>query len=191
MINEQNLILTVVSICVKKLSHYHKDMKTNTINNYLPKLDETDLECVLCTCILFNPVTVPCGHSFCQTCLARLFDHSPYCPVCRSSLGEMFAQHTQSSKQMSIDKTLQCIILSQFGELYQEKKKLLDDEMLRSARIGQCESEEIPIFICTVGFPGMPCPLHIFEPRYRLMMRRSIENNSRRFGICAPMGESG
>ena len=39
--------------------------------------------------LLFQPVTVPCGHSFCRECLARLFDHSPYCPVCRASLGEV------------------------------------------------------------------------------------------------------
>ena len=37
-------------------------------------------------------MTTPCGHTFCQTCLARLFDHSPYCPVCRSPLGEVSPQ---------------------------------------------------------------------------------------------------
>ena len=30
----------------------------------------------------------------------------------------------------------------------------------------------------------MPCPLHVFEPRYRLMMRRTIETESRSFGMC-------
>ncbi|XP_003390543.2 PREDICTED: LON peptidase N-terminal domain and RING finger protein 3-like [Amphimedon queenslandica] len=36
-------------------------------------------------------------------------------------------------------------------------------------------------------FPAMTCPLHIFEPKYRLMMRRCIETNSRRFGMCVPL----
>ena len=31
-----------------------------------------------------------------------------------------------------------------------------------------------------------PCPLHIFEPRYRLMMRRTIESGQRRFGMVLP-----
>jgi hypothetical protein len=29
----------------------------------------------------------------------------------------------------------------------------------------------VPIFICTNAFPSVPCPLFIYEPRYRLMVR--------------------
>lgn len=43
---------------------------------------------------------------------------------------------------------------------------------------------EIPIFICVLTLPCCPCPLHIFEPRYRLMMRRTVETQSRTFGMC-------
>lgn len=41
----------------------------------------------------------------------------------------------------------------------------------------------IPVFICTTAFPGVPCPLFVYEPRYRLMVRRSIETGDRKFGI--------
>lgn len=35
---------------------------------------------------------------------------------------------------------------------------------------------ELPLFpLNTVLFPGMPLPLHIFEPRYKVMINRSIE----------------
>ena len=54
------------------------------------------------------------------------------------------------------------------------------------SRVGLSEVEEIPIFILTIGYPSISAPLHVFEPRYRLMIRRCIESNSRRFGICAP-----
>ncbi len=37
---------------------------------------------------------------------------------------------------------------------------------------------ETPIFMCTLAFPGMPTILHVFEPRYRLMIRRCIESSS-------------
>ena len=56
-----------------------------------------------------------------------------------------------------------------------------------SLRIGINEEEPLPIFVCTMTFPAMTCPLHIFEPKYRLMMRRCIETNSRRFGMCTPL----
>lgn len=38
---------------------------------------------------LDRPVTVACGHSFCQDCLSRSFDHTPFCPICRAPLGEV------------------------------------------------------------------------------------------------------
>eukprot|EP01050_Picozoa_sp_SAG11_P014304 SAG11_NODE_1745_length_4334_cov_2.520425_2_plen_293_part_01 len=48
----------------------------------------------------------------------------------------------------------------------------------------------LPIFICSLALPGVACPLHIFEPRYRLMMRRCIESGERRFGMCLPSDDT-
>lgn len=42
----------------------------------------------------------------------------------------------------------------------------------------------MPIFVCTMAFPTIPCPLHVFEPRYRLMIRRSMETGTKQFGMC-------
>ena len=53
-------------------------------------------------------------------------------------------------------------------------------------RAGMSELVELPIFVCTLVCPGLHCPLHVFEPRYRLMIRRCIENGSKRFGMCCP-----
>ena len=35
-----------------------------------------------------------------------------------------------------------------------------------------------------MSFPNVPCPLHVFEPRYRLMIRRCMEVGTREFGMC-------
>lgn len=44
-------------------------------------------------------------------------------------------------------------------------------------------SFELPLFpLNVVLFPGMPLPLHIFEPRYRLMIGRCLESD-RTFGV--------
>ncbi|CAD7928600.1 unnamed protein product [Amoebophrya sp. A120] len=51
------------------------------------------------------------------------------------------------------------------------------------------EEEEqtwIPIFKCSIAVPGVNCGLHVFEPRYRLMMRRCMDNTDtakRTFGM--------
>jgi len=33
-------------------------------------------------------------------------------------------------------------------------------------------------------FPMLECPLHVFEPRYKLMMRRCLDSPQRSFGMC-------
>jgi len=54
---------------------------------------------------------------------------------------------------------------------------------LRDARILRLRDVEIPLFpLHTVLCPGIALPLHIFEPRYRLMVERCVES-SVPFGI--------
>lgn len=45
-------------------------------------------------------------------------------------------------------------------------------------------TKSVPIFVCTMAYPTVPCPLHVFEPRYRLMIRRCMETGTRQFGMC-------
>ena len=44
-------------------------------------------------------------------------------------------------------------------------------------------TERLPLFpLEVVLFPGMPLPLHIFEPRYKVMIRRCLEHQQE-FGV--------
>ncbi|XP_041341010.1 LON peptidase N-terminal domain and RING finger protein 3 isoform X3 [Pyrgilauda ruficollis] len=45
-------------------------------------------------------------------------------------------------------------------------------------------NKNVPIFVCTMAYPTVPCPLHIFEPCYRLMIRRCMETGTKQFGMC-------
>lgn len=49
----------------------------------------------------------------------------------------------------------------------------------------------LPIFVCALALPGIALPLHIFEPRYRLMMRRSMESGKKVFGMCVYVNSNG
>src|SRR5713226_10172925 len=50
-------------------------------------------------------------------------------------------------------------------------------------------AERIPLFpLEVVLFPGTPLPLHIFEPRYKLMVRRCLENHEI-FGVSLTRSE--
>ncbi|KAG7252976.1 hypothetical protein CRUP_036726, partial [Coryphaenoides rupestris] len=66
------------------------------------------------------------------------------------------------------------------GNELAERKKIHEEEMKELSNLNQ----EVPIFVCTMAFPTIPCPLHVFEPRYRLMIRRSMETGTKQFGMC-------
>ena len=49
----------------------------------------SDLTCSICHDICYPPVSIPCGHSFCQECLQWWLDHSSSlasCPTCRQKV---------------------------------------------------------------------------------------------------------
>lgn len=39
--------------------------------------------------------------------------------------------------------------------------------------------------MCTNAFPGVACPLFVYEPRYRLLARRCLQSIGRKFAIAA------
>jgi Lon protease-like protein len=43
--------------------------------------------------------------------------------------------------------------------------------------------KDLPLFVCTLSFPTMPTFLHVFEPRYRLMIRRVLASGNGKFGM--------
>lgn len=138
-------------------------------------VDPADVECSLCMRLFLEPVTTPCGHTFCLQCLERCLDHNPKCPLCKEELSEYLER-----RQFSQTVLLKTLI-----------HKLLPSELIDRQKIHQEEMDElsnlnksVPIFVCTMAFPTVPCPLHIFEPCYRLMIRRCRETGTNRFGMC-------
>ncbi|CAD7703702.1 unnamed protein product, partial [Ostreobium quekettii] len=132
--------------------------------------DVDDLECVLCLKLLCEPVTTPCGHSFCSQCLQRSLDHSNKCPCCRTVL--------HLSQELVVSVTLKNIVQKSFPELYAERLK----EMADPSAASSSGSAILPLFVLTTLMPGEKMALNIFEPRYRLMVRR-VMSGSRRFGM--------
>lgn len=49
----------------------------------------------------------------------------------------------------------------------------------------ETDPDALPIFVCSIALPDTKMPLHIFEPRYRLMIERCLQG-SREFGVCIP-----
>jgi Lon protease-like protein len=131
-----------------------------------------ELECQVCYQIMLDPLTTSCGHTFCRRCFSRAMDHSHHCPMCRRPLP--FAANQQAEPS---NKRISNLIETLFPDLLATRRLLAAQEDVFD------EETSLPIFPCTLAYPGMPTFLHIFEPRYRLMIRRCIENGSRKFGM--------
>ncbi|XP_066517577.1 LON peptidase N-terminal domain and RING finger protein 2 [Hoplias malabaricus] len=138
-------------------------------------LDSSDMECSLCMRLFYEPVTTPCGHMFCLKCLERCLDHNPNCPLCKENISEYLAARGYN-KTFLMEEVLQRFL----SEELEERRKVHEEEMKELSNL----NVEVPIFVCTMAFPTIPCPLHVFEPRYRLMIRRAMETGTKQFGMC-------
>ncbi|XP_008587353.1 PREDICTED: LON peptidase N-terminal domain and RING finger protein 3 isoform X2 [Galeopterus variegatus] len=141
----------------------------------LASFDASDLECSLCMRLFYEPVTTPCGHTFCLKCLERCLDHNPKCPLCKDGLSQCLA-----SRKYSKNVIMEELIAKFLPEEFKERRQLYEEEMEELSNL----NKNVPIFVCTMAYPTVPCPLHIFEPCYRLMIRRCIETGTRQFGMC-------
>ena len=159
--------------------------------------DNDDLNCVLCFKLLYEPVALSCGHTFCKQCLLRSLDHSNRCPTCR-------AITFLSPMNVCVNVALNGFIMSHFPDQYRERK--MENVECEMQRLGTPESSDaedigavgnlsgtgatrqrdattlIPLFVLDSLMPRQRISLNIFEPRYRLLIRRSM-NSSRTFGM--------
>lgn len=128
-----------------------------------------DAECSLCLKLLYEPVTTPCGHTFCSPCLARSYDHANKCPMCRTVL------HVG---QLPVSIVFKNLLERSFPEEY-EARRLEEAETTPAA----AEPSSLPLFVMSPMLPGERMALNVFEPRYRLMVRR-VMAGARRFGMA-------
>ncbi|KAK7055012.1 LON peptidase N-terminal domain and RING finger protein 3 [Halocaridina rubra] len=144
--------------------------------------DKNEFECTLCFRYLYQPVTTPCGHCFCRTCLDRCLDHSTNCPLCKTSIKVYLAERRSAITEF-VEVAMQTVMPSECVD----RRRQHEEELEELANAGKDRHHEIPIFVATIAIPTITCPLHVFEPRYRLMIRRCMESGTREFGMCLPM----
>ncbi len=129
-----------------------------------------NLECSLCLSLICEPITTACGHSFCRVCLVKsLSRHKKKCPTCREVC------------HISAENAAENIMIKNIA--------MALDSALYAARLVEFQAEKrtwntlYPIFYYNSAmFPGSRLSLHLFEPRYKLMMQRVV-NSSRAFAF--------
>ncbi|XP_059469397.1 LON peptidase N-terminal domain and RING finger protein 3 [Neocloeon triangulifer] len=183
--SRQNVVHGIIDRVLKAAELLKSNAKTDKKNTELLAkqtvcpAEPIDFECVLCSRTLWRPVTTQCGHTYCWTCLDRCIDYSHPCPLCMSPLTEGVAGNERSVSDF-VEKALSLLLPEEY-----ELRKLQEQEQTSEPH------RRVPVFVCTTGFPGIPCPLFIYEPRYRLMIRRAVENGNRQFGMAAYLESEG
>lgn len=136
-----------------------------------------ELDCILCCRLLWKPVTTPCGHTYCWMCLDRCLDYSSACPLCVTSLADYLAS-SQKTVTDFVERALKAVAPAEYTS------RAVSHQLELVQGLGLLENEQIAVFICTTAFPYVACPLFVYEPRYRLMVRRCVESGMRQFGIA-------
>lgn len=139
----------------------------------------SEADCKVCYAIFYDPVTTTCGHTYCRPCLQRTLDIHPSCPLCRRGLSANTYFRAESSPA---NKRLGRILETLWPYEVQARRDAVRAEDLARETESRCD---VPIFVCTVSLPTIPTVLHIFEPRYRLMIQRAMQGN-RTFGMVLP-----
>ncbi|KAF4123196.1 ATP-dependent protease La (LON) domain [Geosmithia morbida] len=138
----------------------------------------SEMDCQVCYGLFCDPLTTACGHTFCRSCLQRILDHSQYCPICRRRLPmNPMLNRTACPSNSTLSRMIDAFWAD---ELVQRRKTIAADQDL-----GHGGDYDIALFVCTMAFPMMPTFLHVFEPRYRLLIRRALDGD-RTFGMVLP-----
>lgn len=143
-------------------------------------------DCVLCLKLFLEPITTACGHTFCRHCLAAALDHTvsrnQACPLCRTPLHMDVLHHPVTA-------LLQRIIEENFAQQLIERRKefrATADHRKQEERggdssssvLGHNDETTIPVFVLPMSItPGHTTMINVFEPRYRLLIRRCLQGS--------------
>jgi hypothetical protein len=129
-----------------------------------------DLECAVCLGLLCEAVTTPCGHTMCRLCLVRALQRQTKCPSCRAVCVISAEDHPETL-------ALSRLARKCFPQLYEQRLEETRQEREAMRLL-------LPVFFYNLPiFPGEVLRLHLFEPRYKLMMQRIVNSTRRCVGI--------
>jgi len=143
-----------------------EDVKTKKVapqDDGKVKIDS--LTCSLCLGLICEPITIPCGHTFCRVCLYLAMQRSKKkCPNCRAVC------HVEPSTH-AVNIMLAKIARKCYPAEYSRRLEEAEKEK-------QKFEQTLPVFFYNnCLFPGGFLHLHLFEQRYRHMINRCVSSN--------------
>ncbi|MES1906947.1 MAG: hypothetical protein MHM6MM_000161 [Cercozoa sp. M6MM] len=123
-----------------------------------------DFNCSLCLGLLFDPITTPCGHTFCRECIHRALQRRKRCPLCRSRCRIDALTHATNAVLLSLLET-------HFAAAYERRAKQSTVRRLK-------KEERFGVFLSEDFFAiGRAFVLHLYERRYRSLATLAMDNS--------------
>ncbi|XP_067267578.1 zinc finger protein RFP-like isoform X2 [Chanodichthys erythropterus] len=117
-----------------------------------------ELQCSICLDVFTDPVTTPCGHNFCKTCLNKCWDNSQTCncPYCKETFNRR--------PDLKINTTLREVV-----DHYKKKRPEKKTEVLKNPEVlcDVCEERKQEALKSCLGCQSSYCETHL-EPHLRV-----------------------
>lgn len=140
--------------------------------------DSSNFECSVCLRLFHAPTTLHCGHSFCRRCVVECMRHALKCPTCRVDVPWDEAPQVSLALQDALTRLFPAAAAQRAAEEASAPPLV----SLRSAGM-----PALPLFVLEPLLPGQVMQLHIFEPRYILLVQRVLSRPAldRCFGMVS------
>lgn len=146
----------------------------------------SELECSLCLKLLYEPISLSCGHTFCRRCLRDALQVKEQCALCRRPCHKQMVACPPNVVITAVTQKLA-------PEVYRQRKaEEEEEEKARREAHGAgdgAENEILDVFLFNqMVFPNEPVAYKLFEPRYVLMIERCLAGN-RQFAMQGAVEE--
>ncbi|XP_030284448.1 E3 ubiquitin/ISG15 ligase TRIM25-like isoform X2 [Sparus aurata] len=111
---------------------------------------EDELTCSICLSPFDCPVTIPCGHNFCQGCLLNTWTDTYSCPQCRT-LFETKPELKKNTVLSTVVKTFNLRTSKSEASLVVEESKAEKDDVVRCDTCMEAEASQT-CFTCMASF---------------------------------------
>jgi hypothetical protein len=148
---------------------------------------EEDVECPICLEAYVAPLVLKaCGHAFCRLCLirsTRLSTSGHLCPLCRQHIASSHQLREQAPDEALVA-TVAAVVAVNDGAARHAAREAAHAAELETMKSAPPKS--LPVFYMWPGTqPGARVALHLFETRYRVLMRRVWEGAFKQRHVAA------
>uniref|UniRef100_A0A671NSY8 Uncharacterized protein n=1 Tax=Sinocyclocheilus anshuiensis TaxID=1608454 RepID=A0A671NSY8_9TELE len=122
------------------------------VNKPQEKINNEELKCSICLDLFTDPVSTPCGHNFCKSCLSQCWNNSQTyrCPFCKANF--------RKRPDLKINTALRPVL-----ELFREKSGLSKSEVLCDF----CDDIKMKALKMCLVCQSSYCETHL-EPHHRV-----------------------